>query len=159
MRNLLSRVPKAQKSRVATMIRQVFVQPTQQKARELWRAIAASAHNAMPKLSEAMDAAENDVLAYMIFPSAHRQKLHSTNTLERLNKEVKRRTNVVGIFPNEASIIRLIGAVLMEQNDEWQLQHRYLSREPLADLAQLGQEERSALVPPADVFIILPRTA
>jgi transposase-like protein len=159
MRNLLSRVPKAQQSRVATMIREVFVQPTQLKARELWRAIAASAHNAMPKLSEAMDAAENDVLAYMTFPAAHRQKLHSTNTLERLNKEVNRRADVVGIFPNEASIIRLIGAVLMEQNDEWQLQHRYLSLEPLADLPQLGQEERSALVPPADVFIIPPRTA
>jgi transposase-like protein len=159
MRNLLSRVPKAQQSRVATMIREVFVQPTQQKARELWRAIAASAHNAMPKLSEAMDAAENDVLAYMTFPPAHRQKLHSTNTLERLNKEVKRRADVVGIFPNEASIVRLIGAVLMEQNDEWQLQHRYLSLEPLADLPQLGQEERSALVPPADAFIIPPRTA
>jgi hypothetical protein len=65
----------------------------------------------------------------------------------------------VGIFPNEASIIRLIGAVLMEQNDEWQLQHRYLSLEPLADLTQLGQEERSTLVPPAEAFIIPPRTA
>jgi transposase-like protein len=159
MRNLLSRVPKAQQSRVATMIREVFVQPTQQKARELWRTIAASAHNAMPKLSEAMDAAENDVLAYMTFPAAHRQKLHSTNTLERLNKEVKRRADVVGIFPNEASIVRLIGAVLMEQNDEWQLQHRYLSLEPLVDLGQLGQEERSALAPPADAFIIPPRMA
>jgi transposase-like protein len=159
MRNLLSRVPKAQQAKVATMIREVFVQPTQQKARELWRAIAASAHNAMPKLSEAMDAAESDVLAYMSFPAAHRQKLHITNTLERLNKEVKRRADVVGIFPNEASIIRLIGAELMEQNDEWQLQHRYLSLEPLTDLAQLGQEERSALAPPADAFIISPRTA
>lgn len=159
MRNLLSRVPKAQQSRVATMIREVFVQPTQDKARELWRAIAASAHNTMPKLSEAMDAAENDVLAYMTFPNAHRQKLHSTNTLERLNKEVKRRADVVGIFPNEASIIRLIGAVLMEQNDEWQLQHRYLSVEPLADLDQLGQEPPLALARPADPFIISPRSA
>jgi transposase-like protein len=159
MRNLLSRVPKAQQSRVATMIREVFVQPTQAKAREMWRAIAASAHNAIPKLTDAMNAAEDDVLAYMTFPAAHRAKLHSTNTLERLNKEVKRRADVVGIFPGEASIIRLIGAVLMEQNDEWQLQHRYLSLEPLADLNQLGQEERSALVPPAEAFIIPPRTA
>jgi len=159
MRNLLSRVPKAQQSRVATMIREVFVQPTQAKAREMWRAIAASAHNAIPKLTDAMNAAEDDVLAYMTFPAAHRAKLHSTNTLERLNKEVKRRADVVGIFPGEASIIRLIGAVLMEQNDEWQLQHRYLSLEPLADLNQLGQEERSALVPPAEAFIITPRTA
>jgi len=159
MRNLLSRVPKAQQSRVATMIREVFVQPTQAKAREMWRAIAASAHNAIPKLTDAMNAAEDDVLAYMTFPAAHRAKLHSTNTLERLNKEVKRRADVVGIFPGEAAIIRLIGAVLMEQNDEWQLQHRYLSLEPLADLNQLGQEERSALVPPAEAFIIPTRTA
>jgi transposase-like protein len=159
MRNLLSRVPKAQQSRVATMIREVFVQPTQKKAREMWRAIAASAHNAIPKLTDAMNAAEDDVLAYMTFPAAHRAKLHSTNTLERLNKEVKRRADVVGIFPGEESIIRLIGAVLMEQNDEWQLQHRYLSLEPLADLDQLGQEERSALAPPADAFIIPTRTA
>jgi len=106
-----------------------------------------------------MNAAEDDVLAYMTFPAAHRAKLHSTNTLERLNKEVKRRADVVGIFPGEESIIRLIGAVLMEQNDEWQLQHRYLSLEPLADLDQLGQEERSALAPPADAFIIPTRTA
>jgi hypothetical protein len=130
------------------MIREVFVQPTQEKARELWRAIAASAHNSLPKLAQAMEAAEDDVLAYMTFPAAHRQKLHSTNTLERLNKEVKRRADVVGIFPNEASIIRLVGAVLMEQNDEWQLQHRYLSLEPLADLGQPATRIRSCLFHP-----------
>jgi putative transposase len=159
MRNLLARVPKAQQSRVATMIREVFVQPTEEKARELWRAIAASAHNSLPKLAQAMAEAEDDVLAYMTFPAAHRQKLHSTNTLERLNKEVKRRADVVGIFPNEASIIRLVGAVLMEQNDEWQLQHRYLSLEPLADLGQLGDEDQNLLVPPAAAPILTPRTA
>ena len=86
-----------------------------------------------------MDEAENDVLAYMDFPAAHRAKLHSTNGLERLNKEVKRRADVVGIFPNEASIIRLVGAVLMEANDEWQLQHRYLSIEALAEFSA-GEE-------------------
>src|SRR5579863_2607315 len=159
MRNLLARVPKAQQSRVATMIREVFVQPTQAKARELWRAIAASAHNSLPKLSEAMEAAEDDVLAYMTFPAAHRTKLHSTNTLERLNKEVKRRADVVGIFPGEASIIRLVGAVLMEQNDEWQLQHRYLSLEPLAGLGQLGEEDHNLLVPPPAAPILTPRMA
>src|SRR5205085_8536867 len=81
-----------------------------------------------------MDDSEHDVLAYMTFPAQHRTKLHSTNPLERLNKEVKRRADVVGIFPNEASITPLIGAVLLEQNDEWLLQHRYMQIEGMAEL-------------------------
>jgi len=81
-----------------------------------------------------MDESEDDVLAYMAFPAAHRTKLHSVNTLERLNKEVKRRADVVGIFPSEASILRLIGAVLLEANDEWQLQHRYMGVEAMAEV-------------------------
>jgi hypothetical protein len=81
-----------------------------------------------------MDDSEHDVLAYMTFPGQHRTKLHSTNPLERLNKEVKRRADVVGIFPNEASITRLIGAVLLEQNDEWLLQCRYMQIEGMAEL-------------------------
>ena len=158
MRNFLARVPKVQQSRVATTIREVFVQPNQEKARELWRAIAASAHNSLPKLAQAMEAAEDDVLAYMSFPAAHRVKLHSTNTLERLNKEVKRRADVVSIFPNEASIIRLVGAVLMEQNDDWSLQHRYLSLEPMTELG-FGDEDENLLVPPAAASILRPRMA
>jgi transposase-like protein len=158
MRNLLVRVPKAQQSRVATTIREVFVQPTQEKAHELWRAIAASAHNSLPKLAAAMEAAEDDVLAYMTFPVMHRVKLHSTNTLERLNKEVKRRADVIGIFPNEASIIRLVGAVLMDQNDEWSLQQRYLSVEPLLELSA-GDDDQNRLVPLAAAPILTPRTA
>ena len=81
-----------------------------------------------------MDESEVDVLAYMSFPAQHRTKLHSTNPLERLNKEVKRRSDVVGIFPNEDLIIRLIGAVLFEQNDEWQSQHRYMQVEAFAQI-------------------------
>ena len=159
MRNLLVRVPRAQQSRVATAIREVFVQPTIDKARELWRAIAASAHNSLPKLAQAMQDAEDDVLAYMTFPAQHRTKLHSTNTLERLNREVKRRADVVGIFPNEASIIRLIGAVLMDANDEWSLQHRYLSLEPLAGLHPTTDDEPPLLATPAGLAHLTPAAA
>lgn len=80
-----------------------------------------------------MDEAETDVLAYFGFPQAHRVKIHSTNTLERLNKEVKRRADVVGIFPNEESIMRLLGAVLTEQNEEWLLQHSMAEIEQTAE--------------------------
>ncbi len=94
-----------------------------------------------------MDNAEHDVLAYMTFPEQHRTKLHSTNPLERLNKEVKRRADVVGIFPNEDSITRLIGAVLLEQNDEYQLQNRYMQIEGMAALVTPQIEE----VPPLQI--------
>lgn len=82
-----------------------------------------------PELAALMDDAESDVLAFMTFPKAHRVQIHSTNLLERLNTEIKRRTDVVGIFPNEGAITRLVGALLLEQNDEWQLQRRYLQLE------------------------------
>ena len=82
-----------------------------------------------------MDAAEEDVLAYMTFPREHRQKLHSTNPLERLHAEIKRRTNVVGIFPNEDAITRLVGAVLLEQNDEWAVARRYMTLESIAPVS------------------------
>jgi putative transposase len=89
----------------------------------------------LPKLAALMDEAEEDVLAYMTFPKEHRAKLHSTNSLERLNGEVKRRTDVVGIFPNEDAITRLVGAVLLEQNDEWAVQRaRYMTLETIAPL-------------------------
>ena len=87
-----------------------------------------------PRLAAFIDESEADVLAHMTFPSQHRGKIHSTNPIERVNKEVKRRADVVGIFPNEGSIIRLIGAVLLEANDEWQIQHRYMQTEPMAEL-------------------------
>jgi len=95
-----------------------------------------------------MDDSEHDVLAYIAFPAQHRTKLHSTNPLERLNKKVKRRADVVGIFPNEASIIRLIGAVLLEQNDEWLLQHRYMPIEGMAELASPETDSEIAQLPP-----------
>ena len=99
-----------------------------------------------PRLAALMDESEADVLAYMALPAQHRAKLHSTNPLERLDKEVKRRADVVGIFPGEASIVRLIGAVLLEQNDEWQLQHRYMQVEGMVEL--LAPEPDALRLPP-----------
>ena len=90
----------------------------------------------LPKLAGLMDDAETDVLAYLAFPKEHRAKLYSTSPIERLNGEMKRRTNVVGIVPNEAAITRLIGAILLEQNDEWSVQRgRYMSLETMAPLS------------------------
>src|SRR5574343_299430 len=120
---------------VSAAIRQVFLQPDQKSATQVWRQVADQLRTRWPKLGACMDEAETDVLAYTGFPTQHRTKLHSTNPLERLNKEVKRRADVVGIFPNEDSIIRLVGAVLLEQNDEYQLQHRYMQIEGMAALA------------------------
>jgi putative transposase len=146
-RNLLARVPKAQQSRLAALLREAFTAPNAEKAHAAWRAVADAVRETHPKLAEAMDGEanrgrrprkspnENDVLASMDFPAAHRAKLHSTNGLERLNKDVKRGADVVGIFPNEASIVRLVGAVLMEANDEWQLQRRALSIVALAEIS------------------------
>jgi putative transposase len=89
----------------------------------------------LPEPAALLDEAEEDVLAYMTFPKEHRAKIHSTNPLERLNSEIKRRTDVVGIFPNEAAITRLVGAILSEQNDEWSLQRaRYMTLETMAPL-------------------------
>jgi len=134
-RNALAYVPKAHQTMVAAGLRQAFQQPDQAAARAGLSHFADQLHNRWPKLKVFVDDSMDDVLAYMSFPAQHRTKLHSTNPLERLNKEIKRRADVVGIFPNEDSIRRLIGAVLLEANDEWQLQHRYMQIEGMAELA------------------------
>jgi putative transposase len=113
-------------------VKTVFVQETQEAAHAQWRSVADSLRERFASVAELMDTSEEDVLAYMAFPKEHWTQIHSTNPLERLNKEIKRRTNVVGIFPNDAAIIRLVGALLLEQNDEWALTRRYMSLESLA---------------------------
>ena len=121
---------------VSAFIGTAFAQDDAQAARTQWRGVADQLRPKLPRLAGFLDAAETDVLAYMTFPQAHRTKLHSTNSLERLNGEIKRRTEVVGIFPNEAAIIRLVGAILLEQNDEWAVQRaRYMTLETIAPLS------------------------
>jgi transposase-like protein len=142
MRNALAYVSKGQHTVVAAAIRQAFDQPDRLHAGETWRHVANQLRSRWPKLAQLMDDSEHDVLAYMAFPRQHRTKLHSTNPIERLNKEVKRRADVVGIFPNEPAIVRLIGAVLFEQNDEWLIQNRYMQVEAFE---QIDKEELDPL--------------
>ncbi|MBA3472062.1 MAG: IS256 family transposase, partial [Rubrobacter sp.] len=143
MRNALSLVPKAAQQMVGATIRTVFAQPDGESAREQWRRVADGFRPRFPKLAELMDGAEEDVLAYAAFPSEHWHKVWSNNPLERLNKEVKRRTNVVGIFPNEAAVVRLVGAVLSEQHDEWQVVgKRYFG---VGSLAKLERKEEAVI--------------
>jgi putative transposase len=156
LRNALAHVPKGQQTMVAAGLRQAFLQPDPDGARRVWRAAADQFRPRWPKLAAFMDDSEHDVLAYMGFPAQHRAKLRSTNPLERLNKEVKRRADVVGIFPGESSIVRLIGAVLLEQNDEWQLQHRYMQVEAMAELLPPLIEGE---ITPADDTQVTPQAA
>jgi transposase-like protein len=135
LRNALALVPKSAQQMVAATIRTVFAQPDAASAREQWRRVADNVRARFPKLAALLDEAEADVLAYLAFPQAHWRQIWSNNPLERLNKEVKRRTNVVGIFPNAAAVLRLVGAILAEQHDEWQVGKRYFSAESLALLA------------------------
>ena len=130
----LSYVPKAHQSMAAAALRQAFIQPDRVSASQTLRHVADQLRGKWPKLGAFIDDSETDVLTHMDFPTQHRTKIHSTNPIERLNKEVKRRADVVGIFPNEGSIIRLIGAVLLEANDEWQTQSRYMQTEAMTEL-------------------------
>jgi putative transposase len=145
MRNALSLVPKAAQQMVGATIRTVFAQPDAESAHHQWRRVSEGFRHRFPRLSELMDEAEEDVLSYAAFPQEHWHKIWSNNPLEQVNKEVKRRTNVVGIFPTEGSVIRLVGSVLLEQHDEWQVCKRYFSAGSLAKLDR--GEERMAEQP------------
>lgn len=137
MRNVLAHAGKSGRRVVSAFIATAFAQNDPQAARQQWRHVADQLRDSVPKLATLMDQAETDVLAYMSIPAAHRVKLHSTNPLERLNGEIKRRTDVAGIFPNEAAITRLVGAILLEQNDEWAVQRaRYMTRETITEMLE-----------------------
>jgi len=136
MRNVMAHAGRSGRAMVGAFIGTAFAQNDAEAAKTQWRAIADQLRPKLPRLAGFLDEAETDVLAYMSFPAAHRTKLHSTNSLERLNGEIKRRTEVVGIFPNEAAIVRLVGAILLEQNDEWTVQRaRYMTLESVATLS------------------------
>ena len=136
MRNALAHAGKSGRRVVSAFIGTAFAQETPEAASQQWRSVADQMRPKLPKLAALMDDAEPDVLAYMTFPKEHRAKLHSTNPIERLNGEIKRRTEVVGIFPNEGAITRLIGAILMEQSDEWAVQRaRYMTLETMAPVS------------------------
>lgn len=135
MRNVLAHAGRQGRRVVSAFVATALAQDDAEAARQQWRKVADQLRPKLRKLAEMMDQAEPDVLAYMAFPQAHRAKLHSTNPIERLNGEIKRRTDVVGIFPNEAAINRLVGAILLEQNDEWAVQRaRYMSLETIAPI-------------------------
>ena len=136
MRNALAHAGKSGRRVVSAFIATAFAQDDAEAATAQWRKVADQLRPKLPKLAGFLDEAETDVLAYMTFPPQHRTKLHSTNPIERLNGEIKRRTEVVGIFPNEDAIVRLIGAILLEQNDEWAVQRaRYMTLETIAPLS------------------------
>jgi len=136
MRNALAHAGKSGRRVVSAFMATAFAQNDAEAARQQWRRVADQLRPKLPKLAVLMDDAEADVLAYMSFPAQHRAKLHSTNPLERVNGEVKRRTEVVGIFPNEAAIRRLVGAILLQQNDEWAVQRaRYMTLESVASVS------------------------
>ena len=136
-RNILATVNHAHKDMVAATVRTIHAQPDADATRTQLHAVVAMLEDRFPKAAEILAAAEADVTAYASFPRAHRRKISSTNPLERINKELKRRSNVVGIFPDDASVIRLVGAVLLEQHDEWAVaERRYLSEESMALIDQ-----------------------
>jgi transposase-like protein len=132
MRNALVHAPTKQRSAVAAMLRTIFAQETATEAVAQWDVVADALRDKQPKLGALMDASREDVLAYMDFPREHWPQIASTNPLERLNREIKRRADVVGIFPNDDAIVRLVGALMLETNDEWTVARRYMSLETLA---------------------------
>ncbi|MBN9678875.1 IS256 family transposase [Salipiger bermudensis] len=132
MRNALAHAPAKQRTAVAAMLKTIFAQESKADAEAQWNVVADALREKQPKLGALMDASCDDVLAYMSFPREHWTQIASTNPLERVNREVKRRADVIGIFPNDAAIVRLVGALMLETNDEWAVARRYMSLETLA---------------------------
>jgi putative transposase len=147
MRNLLALVPRDARPMVAALVRTIFAQPDAPSARAQLAKVAEGLKPRFPRAAALLEEAEEDVLTYMAFPQEHWRQLHSTNPLERVHKEIKRRTDVVGIFPNRAALLRLVSAILEEAQEEWQVQRRYFSRESMRKLRPRASEtEEPALL-------------
>lgn len=144
MRNVLSRVQKGNQAMVSATVRTIFMQPGHDQAVDLLGEVAQKFQSKFPRVAELLIEAQDEVLAFYAFPSEHWGKIYSTNPLERLNKEIKRRSDVVGIFPDRDSVIRLVGALLMEQNDEWAIATRYMPQRTIRKLTQAEDELEEA---------------
>jgi putative transposase len=148
IRNLLSVVPKDAQQAVAAIVRMIFMEPDHASAMVQLKKVATTLNPRFPRAAELLEEAAEDLLSHLHFPPEHRRRLHSTNPLERLHKEIKRRTSVVGIFPNRASLLRLVGALLAEQDDEWQVSdRRYFSAGSMERIGEMvgGEIQRELL--------------
>jgi putative transposase len=132
MKNLLCRVPRSAQPFVATLVRTIFAQPSAEEVQAQLRRVIIQLEGRFPDVAQLLDEAAPDITAFAGFPIEHWRQIWSNNPQERLNREIRRRSDVVGIFPDRAAIIRLVGAVLAEQHDEWQVARRYMSQESLA---------------------------
>ena len=135
MRNAFAHAAPKQRPAVIAMIKTIFAQETAEAAHQQWDQVADALREKFPKLADMMEASREDVLAYMAFPKDHWAQISSTNPLERVNKEIKRRADVIGIFPNDAAVVRLVGALMLEQNDEWAVSRRYMTLETLGSVS------------------------
>jgi putative transposase len=153
MRNVLAVVPRGNAEMVAAAIRTIFAQPDPVSVHEQFDDIATKLERMLPKVAAMMREAKDDLLAFTPFPQAHWRQLWSTNPLERTNKEIKRRTDVVGVFPNPAALLRLAGAVLIEQHDEWAASdRRYFSERSMSLLTDPDTNEIEGQVAPPELM-------
>jgi transposase-like protein len=152
MRNVLAHVPHGDKAMVAAAVRTIFAQRDQKAAKEQVAEVVQAMERRWPKAAAVVANGEDDVLTYLTFPAEHWTRIYSTNPLERLNREVKRRTDVVGIFPNTDAVLRLVGSILIEISDEWQADRRYFSLESMNKL----QEPDSLLPAGSDPLRLAP---
>ena len=143
-RNAQNLVPRSGRSMVASAVRMILEQPDEASAREQLGRVVEGLGPRFPAVAALLSEAEDDLLAHLTFPESHRRQIRSTNPLERLNKEIKRRTAVVGIFPTRASVVRLVGMILAEQDDEWQDGRRYFRPETMALIDAMGEREEVA---------------